>query len=159
MSPVRHVSSPRALTQTSPGERPPGAWRYSSHLALVLSGGGARGAYQVGVLAGLAERLPGLEFPILSGMSVGAINTFYLAAHPGPLAAAVNGLRAEWDRLTSDSVYRVRPLRLARSMLRRAWPGATGRRRGPVAIHRRADADPLRAFLAQWSHRRDAAAN
>src|SRR5947208_7232684 len=80
MSPVRHVSSPRALTQTAPGERPPGAWRYSSHLALVLSGGGARGAYHVGVLAGLAERLPGLEFPILSGMSVGAINTFYLAA-------------------------------------------------------------------------------
>src|SRR5256885_4151805 len=75
MSPVRHVSSPRLLTQTAPGERPPGAWRYSSHLALVLSGGGARGAYHVGVLAGLAERLPGLEFPILSGMSVGAINT------------------------------------------------------------------------------------
>src|SRR5437773_11354508 len=65
MSPVRHVSSPRLLTQTAPGERPPGAWRYSSHLALVLSGGGARGAYHVGVLAGLAERLPGLEFPIL----------------------------------------------------------------------------------------------
>jgi len=96
MSPARHVSSPRALTQTAPGERPPGAWRYSSHLALVLSGGGARGAYHVGVLAGLAERLPGLEFPILSGMSVGAINTFFLAAHPGPLAAAVAGLRAQW---------------------------------------------------------------
>src|SRR6266568_2023268 len=122
MSPVRHVSSPRALTQTSPGERPPGAWRYSSHLALVLSGGGARGAYHVGVLAGLAERLPGLEFPILSGMSVGAINTFYLAAHPGPLAGSV---------------------------LRWVWHGATGRRRGPVAVHGLADTEPLRAFLAQ----------
>ena len=159
MSPVRHVSSPRLLTQTAPAERPPGAWRYTSHLALVLSGGGARGAYQVGVLAGLAERLPGLEFPILSGMSVGAINTFYLAAHPGPLAAAVHGLRAEWDRLTSDSVYRVRPLRLARSMLRWAWHGATGRRRGPVAIHGLADTEPLRAFLAQCAHPRGIAAN
>src|SRR5258708_31666041 len=99
MSPARHVSSPRALTQTAPGERPPGAWRYTSHLALVLSGGGARGAYQVGVLAGLAERLPGLEFPILSGMSVGAINTFYLAAHPGPLSAAVAGPAAPGDPL------------------------------------------------------------
>src|SRR5437870_13636601 len=127
MSPVRHVSSPRALTQTAPGERPPGAWRYSSHLALVLSGGGARGAYHVGVLAGLAERLPGLEFPILVGMSVGAINTIYLAAHPGPLPAAVAGLRTEWGQLTSDAVYRVRPARLARSIVRWAWHGVTGR--------------------------------
>src|SRR5437879_1806942 len=149
MSPVRHVSSPRLLTQTAPGERPPGAWRYSSHLALVLSGGGARGAYHVGVLAGLAERLPGLEFPILSGMSVGAINTFYLAAHPGPLASAVAGLREQWDRLTSDEVYRVRPARLAGSVLRWVWHGATGRRRGPVAVHGLADTEPLRAFLAQ----------
>jgi len=115
----------------------------------VLSGGGARGAYHVGVLAGLAERLPGLEFPILSGMSVGAINTFYLAAHPGPLASAVAGLREQWDRLTSDEVYRVRPARLAGSVLRWVWHGATGRRRGPVAVHGLADTEPLRAFLAQ----------
>ena len=124
MSPVRHVASPRALTQTAPAARPPGSWRYSSHLALVLSGGGARGAYQVGVLAGLAERLPGLEFPILSGMSVGAINTYYLAAHPGPLAAAVASLQAQWDRLTTDDVYRVRSGRLVRSALRWAWERA-----------------------------------
>src|SRR5688572_14184973 len=45
LSPVRHVASPRPLSLTAPGERPPGAWRYSSHLALVLAGGGARGAY------------------------------------------------------------------------------------------------------------------
>src|SRR3989442_14986351 len=32
--------------------------------------------------------MPGLEFPILTGMSVGAINTIYLAAHTGPLPAA-----------------------------------------------------------------------
>ncbi len=159
MSPVRHVSSPRALTQTAPAERPPGAWRYTSHLALVLSGGGARGAYQVGVLAGLAERLPGLEFPILSGMSVGAINTFYLAAHPGPLSATVAGLRSEWDRLTSDAVYRVRPIRLARSMVRWAWHGVAGRRRGPVAIHGLADTQPLREFLERCAHPRGIAAN
>lgn len=149
MSPVRHVASPLPLTLTGAGERPPGSWRYSSHLALVLAGGGARGAYQVGVLAGLAERLPGLEFPILAGMSVGAINTIYLAAHPGPLPAAVTGLRAEWDRLTSDAVYRVRPTRLARSVLRWAWHGATGQRRGPGAVRGLADTRPLHEFLAQ----------
>jgi len=101
---VRHVSSPRALTQTAPAERPPGAWRYTSHLALVLSGGGARGAYQVGVLAGSRSGFPASSSRSSAGMSVGAINTFYLAAHPGPLSAAVAGLRAEWDRLTSDAV-------------------------------------------------------
>src|SRR5206468_8390657 len=118
----------------------------------VLSGGGARGAYQVGVLAGLAQRLPGLEFPILSGMSVGAINTFYLAAHPGPLQDAVAGLREQWDRLTSDEVYRVRPVRLARSMLRWLWHGATGRRRGPAAVQGLADTEPLRALLRSEEH-------
>src|SRR3989454_10845487 len=159
VSPVRHFPTQRPLTRTEPGERPPGTWRYSSHLALVLSGGGARGAYHVGVLAGLAERLPGLEFPILSGMSVGAINTFYLAAHPGPLASAVAGLREQWDRLTSDEVYRVRPARLAGSLLRWAWHGATGRRRGPVAVHGLADTEPLRAFLTQCIDPRGIAAN
>lgn len=148
MSPVRHVASPRALTLTSPGERPPGAWRYSSHLALVLPGGGARGAYQVGVLAGLAERLPGLEFPILSGMSVGAINTFYLAAHAGPFDAAVAGLRAQWDSLTSDVVYRVRPGHLVRSMVSWAWQSVAGRRGNPVGVRGLAVTEPLRAFLA-----------
>lgn len=82
-------------------------------------------------------------------MSVGAINTYYLAAHQGPLPAAVVGLRAQWDRLTSDAVYRVRPTRLAGSMLRWAWNGVTGRRRGPVASHGLADTRPLRAFLSQ----------
>lgn len=149
MTPVRHVPASRALTVTSPGERPPGTWRYSSHLALVLSGGGARGAYQVGVLAGLAERLPGLEFPILTGMSVGAINTIHLAAHPGPLAAAVAILRAEWARLTSDEVYRMRPTRLAHSLVRWAWQAVIGRQRGPVAVRGLADTQPLRDFLAR----------
>ena len=159
MSPVRHVPSARPLTLTAPGERPPGTWRYSSHLALVLSGGGARGAYHVGVLAGLAERLPGLEFPILAGMSVGAINTIYLAAHPGPLLGAVGGLRAEWNRLTTDAVYKIRPTRLAQSMVRWAWRGATRRRRDPVAVRGLADTQPLREFLARCVNLRGIGAN
>jgi len=46
----------------------------SRRLALVLAGGGARAAYEVGVLSAIAERAPGLEFPILTGVSAGAIN-------------------------------------------------------------------------------------
>jgi NTE family protein len=56
-------------------------------------------------------------------------------------------------------VYRVRPIRLARSMVRWAWHGATGRRRGPVAIPGLADTEPLRAFLEGCAHPRGIAAN
>ena len=54
--------------------------------ALILSGGGARGAYQVGVLKGLSEIFKTLKienpFQILSGTSAGAINTAQIAASP-----------------------------------------------------------------------------
>src|ERR1700712_3074587 len=64
----------------------------SGDLALVLTGGGARGAYQAGVLRGLARHFPGLSFPILAGVSAGAINASFLAAHPGTLAEATEEL-------------------------------------------------------------------
>jgi len=73
--------------------------------ALVLGGGGARGAYEAGVLAYLFEeiypRLPaGFEFDILSGTSVGAIHAAYLAASAGePAPARAARLRAGGNRL------------------------------------------------------------
>ena len=147
MTPIRHVTHSRPHDTTLAGDILPGRWRYSSRLGLVLSGGGARGAYQVGVIAGLAERLPGLEFPILTGVSAGAINTAYLAAHPGPLGDAVTGLAGEWRRLTSDQVYAVRPLRLTRSGLRWLWQGVTQQKRGPATVRGLVDTAPLRRFL------------
>src|SRR4029077_7108405 len=75
LTPARQAATPLPSVLTEPGERPPGTWRYSSRLALALSGGGARAAYQVGVLARLAGRLPGLEFPILTGRPRGAHNS------------------------------------------------------------------------------------
>jgi NTE family protein len=74
-------------------------------LAIALSGGGARAAYQVGVLAAIAERVPDLQIPILTGVSAGAINAVYLAGHRGPFAVAVRELQGEWLKLTSDKVY------------------------------------------------------
>ena len=53
---------------------------------LILSGGGARGAYQVGVLRAVADILPRQvynPFPIICGTSAGAINAVTLAAHEG----------------------------------------------------------------------------
>ena len=72
----------------STSTRPSSLLTVSTPLALVLTGGGARAAYQVGVVCAIAERAPQLTFPILTGVSAGAINAVYLAAHPGPLAAA-----------------------------------------------------------------------
>src|SRR5438093_13357500 len=87
-------------------------------LALVLAGGGARAAYEVGVLSAIAERAPGLEFPIVTGVSAGAINAVYLAAHTETLSAALGALRDHWSHLVVNRVYRIRPWRLGRALLR-----------------------------------------
>ena len=77
-----------------------------SELALVLTGGGARGAYQVGLLRCLARRLPGLRVPILTGVSAGAVNAVHLASHHGSFAQAVDELTELWSELTPERVFR-----------------------------------------------------
>ncbi|TVZ39126.1 NTE family protein [Alteromonadaceae bacterium 2753L.S.0a.02] len=76
--------------------------------ALILSGGGARAAYQVGVLRALAEILPKLHnpFPIICGTSAGAINAAALAAHPGEFKQAAEDLAESWVNLEIDNVFR-----------------------------------------------------
>uniref|UniRef100_UPI00358E0435 patatin-like phospholipase family protein n=1 Tax=Microbulbifer agarilyticus TaxID=260552 RepID=UPI00358E0435 len=77
--------------------------------ALVLSGGGARAAYQVGVLKALAELAPESEphpFKIICGTSAGAVNALVLATHPGTFKEAVARLYDLWMGLTVDQIYR-----------------------------------------------------
>jgi len=159
MSPVRHIPSAKPIDLTRPDERPSGVWRYSSHLALVLGGGGARGAYQVGVLAGIAERLPGLAFPIISGTSVGAINTLYLAAHLGSLREAVAGLKEAWATLSNEGVFRLNLIKLLTSALRKGVAGITGFGGGPGGVRGLADTKPLRDFLSRGANLRGITAN
>lgn len=76
--------------------------------ALILSGGGARAAYQVGVLKAVAEILPKScdnPFPIICGTSAGALNAIALAAHRGTFKQSVENLTAIWQGLTIDKVY------------------------------------------------------
>lgn len=80
--------------------------RATDHTALVLSGGGARGAYQVGVLKYIARRRPDAEFPILTGVSAGAINATFLAGHQGSLEVGVDGLAEHWASLCTSRVFR-----------------------------------------------------
>jgi len=77
--------------------------------ALILSGGGARAAYQVGVLQALAKILPPETenpFPIICGTSAGAINALALATHPGNFRESVASLANIWQNLTVGNVYR-----------------------------------------------------
>ena len=93
--------------------------------ALVLTGGGARAAYQVGVLAAVRElrgKRPGNPFPILCGTSAGAINAVALAVHAGDFGRAVRHIQRVWRSLHVDQVYRVDPLALFGSGLR--WGAA-----------------------------------
>lgn len=83
-------------------------------LALVLTGGGARGAYQAGVLRGLARHFPDLSFPIIAGVSAGAINASFLAAHSGNLAEATEELYGIWSRLEAEDIFHVDTVSLAR---------------------------------------------
>lgn len=79
-------------------------------LALVLPGGGARAAYQAGVLSRIAEALPELQPRIVTGVSAGAINAAYIASHAGSLRSACSELRAMWESLRTEDVVRLTPL-------------------------------------------------
>ena len=85
-------------------------------LALVLTGGGARAAFQTGFLAALGEHRPDLEIDILTGVSAGAINAAYLASHEGSFGERTAALEALWRDLTPERVYDVRPFALSRKV-------------------------------------------
>jgi len=118
-----------------------------SDLAVTLSGGGARAAYQVGVLRGLARHFPRTRPEILTGESAGAINVAYLAAHRGALPEAVEDLARLWSQLTAHQVFRVGPPALAQNALRWATRLMSGG--APIAprVHGLLDTAPLRALL------------
>lgn len=75
---------------------------------LILSGGGARAAYQVGVLRALARLLPERApnpFDIICGTSSGALNAAVLATEAECLQNGVNSLSEIWGNISSDTVY------------------------------------------------------
>lgn len=76
---------------------------------LILSGGGARAAYQVGVLAAIADLLPDAAhnpFPVIVGTSAGAINAVSLACGALHFTEAVRRLTAVWQGFHTHQVYR-----------------------------------------------------
>jgi NTE family protein len=89
-------------------------------LALVLPGGGARSAYQVGVVKALAEIVPRqspLPFQIVCGTSAGAINAAALAAGAFHFREAAVALERVWRNFRADQVFRVDSLSMLRAGL------------------------------------------
>jgi NTE family protein len=117
----------------------------SGDLAVMLTGGGARAAYQVGMLKGLATAFPDLQFQIINGVSAGAVNAMFLAAHRGSLADRVARLEGVWRDLECHHVFRPNWAALLpfRTALKVALPRFGSRPRGVF------NAGPLAALLRQ----------
>jgi NTE family protein len=117
-------------------------------VAVVLTGGGARAAYQVGLLRCLARLAPGYRFPIVTGVSAGAINAVFLAAHRRGLAEATAELQDLWLALKTGQVFDVHRLALGRNLLRWATRVTGGGRLAPE-VRGLLDTRPLARFLAR----------
>ncbi|MBI2337145.1 MAG: patatin-like phospholipase family protein [Deltaproteobacteria bacterium] len=78
-------------------------------LALVLSGGGARGAYEVGIIHYIRTMLPASvrhrRFPIQCGSSVGAINTCFMASTANDLEHQGKRIVSLWRELKTENIY------------------------------------------------------
>ncbi len=123
------------------------ASRMKPRAALVLTGGGARAAYQAGVVKAVRDILgsPGRNpFPILCGTSAGAINAATLAAYADDFKRAVAQLLEFWENMRCGHIYRTDGWNIARSGLR--WLGAMMllSRHNPVSL---LDNAPLRELL------------
>ena len=122
---------------------PPGA----GDLALVLTGGGARAAYQVGYLRWVARHIPTVNFPIVTGVSAGAINAAYLAAHPGTHAEAAEELCHLWRRLSVEKVFRVDSTSLISHVTRWGVRLLSGGGKVAPSVQGLVDTAPLRRTL------------
>ncbi len=119
----------------------------SAKLALVLGGGGARAAYQVGFLRSLARAFPDLHFPVLTGVSAGAINAAHLANSPDAFPQSVERLAALWRGITVDQVFRTDLPTLSTTMLRWALRLVLGGASLSPPTQGMVDTTPLRRFL------------
>ena len=124
-----------------PRERP--------RIGLVLTGGGARAAYQVGLVRHLAARMPEFHFDVLTGVSAGAINASFLASHPGSAAEATEDLSRVWLNLTPDHVFRDDGWSLGGMVVRWLLNLASGGLRYRPQVRGLVDTSPLGSHLAR----------
>ena len=120
-------------------------------LGLVMGGGGARAAYQVGFLRFVAQRFPELGVPYITGVSAGAINAALLASHHGTFLQAVQELSHLWANLTIPDVFRVDMRSLAANSFRwisQLGSGGIGHRQVSGLV----DTTPMHSYLTEVLH-------
>ena len=118
--------------------------------AIVLPGGGARSAYQVGVLKAIAEIVPHRvnPFPVICGVSAGAINAAVLASHAHEFAVGVERLEHFWSTMYCARIYRTDAWTVFKTACQWALSLMLG---GKGIPHPRSllDNRPLRGFLEE----------
>jgi NTE family protein len=116
-------------------------------LALVLTGGGARAAYQVGVLRCLARHLPANAFDVITGVSAGAINAAFVASRNAPLPAVIDELSEVWRTLELKDVIRIDSRSLARNVFGWGTKLISGGTSAAPGVRGLVDTSPLRHLL------------
>src|ERR1035438_2284769 len=121
-------------------------------IGLVMTGGGARGAYQAGVLKRIGEikrvQTQGNPFPIIEGASAGAINGAALAAGSDDFALVTKVTAQLWSELSPSDIFRCDVFSQARNSLTWMLDLSFGAVLGGGNAHSLLDATPLRHFLS-----------
>jgi len=125
-------------------------------LGLVMTGGGARGAYQAGILQRIGEikrvQTHGNPFPIIGGSSAGAINGSALAAGSDDFALATKILARVWSDLKPSDIFHCDVLSQAHNSLTWILDLSFGAFLGGGNARSLLDATPLRHFLSKHLH-------
>ena len=124
----------------------------NSDLGLAMTGGGARAAYQVGVLRYICKKYPEFQPPIITGVSAGAVNAAHLAAYQGDFPDAVEKLALLWQELSMDRVFRNDSGYFIKNFLRWMSTLVLGGSRIDSGTRSLLDSDPLRQYLSQKLH-------
>jgi len=127
------MATPRAASNVAPFP----ASRQKARAGLVLTGGGARAAYQVGVVKAVRDILGNPvknPFPILCGTSAGAINAVTLAVFADNFTRAVGNLLEVWENMHCDHVYRTDVASILRSGARWLASMMLVSRHNPVSL-------------------------
>jgi NTE family protein len=115
--------------------------------ALVMSGGGARAAYQVGFLRAVARHHENLRFPIITGVSSGAINAAYLANEQGHLHEKMERLARIWSNLVIDNVFRVDSMSISKHVFSWGLRLVTGGAGNAISTRSLVDSEPIRRLM------------
>lgn len=114
---------------------------------LILTGGGARAAYQAGVLKAISDQFPGFDypFPVICGSSAGALNAVGLGSGGEIFRHSIEKVESLWTQLSSDKVYRSDYWSLAKNLGQFVKGFVSGD--GIDIPGSMFDSSPLRAFL------------